>query len=147
MCALCSCTEQENHCPVIPDHDGLSEYHRIEDIPVGKLPWSVRHRFALVMDIKTTALRDWRALADAFGFEYVEICYMDRRDSPTLCLLDALAVKSVTVQELLEMLMKFDRKDAVMELTEKLEKAWLARREEAGRDRPLQEQDLVSENT
>ena len=111
---------QARPCPVLSD--SISDYANLEEVPVAKLSWKTRRHFSLLMDIEQVVAADWRMLADSFGFDCREISCMGREKSPSMCLLESLALRSITVGQLLEELLRLDRKDAVTELTEMVEK-------------------------
>ncbi|XP_065176870.1 uncharacterized protein LOC135806597 isoform X2 [Sycon ciliatum] len=97
------------------------EYVDINSMPVHKLSFSARLKLAELLNIEQINGHDWRLLADSFGYSYTYIRGLERKESPTLALLDALQGKGINVGQLLDVLAKLDRKDVVIELTEMLE--------------------------
>uniref|UniRef100_A0A1A7X0D0 Myeloid differentiation primary response protein MyD88 n=1 Tax=Iconisemion striatum TaxID=60296 RepID=A0A1A7X0D0_9TELE len=87
------------------------------EVPLIALNVGVRKKLGLFLNPKHTVAADWMDVAQAMGFEYLEIQNYETREDPTKAVLnDWAAREGATVAKLLSILDQRDRKDIVEEL-------------------------------
>ncbi|XP_005722759.1 myeloid differentiation primary response protein MyD88 [Pundamilia nyererei] len=90
----------------------------LEKIPLVALNMSVRKKLGLYLNPKHTVAADWMALAEAMGFNYLEIKNYEVSKNPTCTVLEDWQARSTdtSVGKLLSMLSELDREDIVEDL-------------------------------
>nr|XP_015810620.2 myeloid differentiation primary response protein MyD88 [Nothobranchius furzeri] len=87
------------------------------EVPLIALNVSVRKKLGLYLNIKHTVAADWMDVAQAMGFDYLEIQNYETCENPTKAVLkDWAARKEATVAKLLSILDEKDRKDILEDL-------------------------------
>ncbi|MGH0183118.1 UNVERIFIED_CONTAM: hypothetical protein FKN15_011404 [Acipenser sinensis] len=89
-----------------------------DSIPLTALNGTVRKKLALYLNPKQVSAADWTALAEAMGFEYLEIKNYEQYPNPTKMILENWEPTSTqaTVGKLLEMLTAVERVDVISDL-------------------------------
>ncbi|KAK1173974.1 myeloid differentiation primary response protein MyD88 [Acipenser oxyrinchus oxyrinchus] len=89
-----------------------------DSIPLTALNFTVRKKLALYLNPKHVSAADWTALAEAMGFEYLEIKNYEQYQNPTKMILENWQGTSTqaTVGKLLEMLTAVERVDVISDL-------------------------------
>ncbi|KAM9332223.1 myeloid differentiation primary response protein MyD88 [Pholidichthys leucotaenia] len=90
----------------------------LEKIPVLALNMTVRRKLGLYLNPKQTAAADWMAVAEAMGFEYLEIRNHEASRNPTMVVLEDWQARSseATVGRLLSILAQVERDDVVEDI-------------------------------
>lgn len=90
----------------------------LEKIPLVALNMGVRKKLGLYLNPKHTVAADWMALAEAMGFNYLEIKNYEVSKNPTCTVLEDWQARSTdtSVGKLLSMLSELDREDIVEDL-------------------------------
>uniref|UniRef100_A0A1A8PYE5 Myeloid differentiation primary response protein MyD88 n=3 Tax=Nothobranchius TaxID=28779 RepID=A0A1A8PYE5_9TELE len=87
------------------------------EVPLIALNVSVRKKLGLYLNIKHTVAADWMDVAQAMGFDYLEIQNYETCENPTKAVLkDWAAREEATVAKLLSILDEKDRKDILEDL-------------------------------
>uniref|UniRef100_UPI00398F078D myeloid differentiation primary response protein MyD88 n=1 Tax=Pristiophorus japonicus TaxID=55135 RepID=UPI00398F078D len=91
-------------------------------VPVIALNFGVRKKLALFLNPTSVVAADWTGLAEAMGFEYLEIRNYERLGNPTGKLLeDWQGKEGSSVGRLLELLQKLERDDILEDLKPSIE--------------------------
>uniref|UniRef100_A0A8C6PJA9 Myeloid differentiation primary response protein MyD88 n=1 Tax=Nothobranchius furzeri TaxID=105023 RepID=A0A8C6PJA9_NOTFU len=101
-------------------NDILEAFYKLTldlEVPLIALNVSVRKKLGLYLNIKHTVAADWMDVAQAMGFDYLEIQNYETCENPTKAVLkDWAARKEATVAKLLSILDEKDRKDILEDL-------------------------------
>uniref|UniRef100_A0A8C8VQ06 Myeloid differentiation primary response protein MyD88 n=1 Tax=Pelusios castaneus TaxID=367368 RepID=A0A8C8VQ06_9SAUR len=109
-------------------------YPDLGAVPLVALNVSVRRRLGLYLNPRAAVAADWAALAEALGYEYLEIRALEAQPDPSARLLDDWQGRGgATVGRLLELLRDLGRHDILAELRGRIEedcKKYLQRQEQ-----------------
>ncbi|XP_030053844.1 myeloid differentiation primary response protein MyD88 [Microcaecilia unicolor] len=95
----------------------------LNSIPLVALNFSVRNKLSMYLNPRTMVAPDWTTLAEAMGYEYLEIKNFEGFPNPTAKLLEDWQGKCyrATVGGLVDLLMKIERNDILTDLSQMIE--------------------------